>query len=431
MKRVNLVAAACIAVWAVPAFAAEITYGVEVGVGTSDNIRRVPDGEESETILTTGLELAVLREEGRLHANMDIDLAYFDYQDNAYDGEVTGIANADLRYLFVPGRFEWVLIDSFGQSELDPFAASTPDNRENVNYFTTGPDFTARLGSAGSLTLFGRYSATEFQESDFDDERLLGGLSFGRELSSRSEVSVNATAERVEFDDQTAGSNYDRQSAFLRYDIEGARTTVGIEAGYTEIHDNDTTSSSPLFELDISRNLSQRSTLTFNGGVRSSDASTALRGGIEAGGGAPTGPDQVSSTDPFETRYASLGWEYAALRTQFQLSAGYEANEYETDGSLDRTRNVFTASASRNITPRLTLRAQGSIRSSDFDATDQDDDETQIGLYLSWNASGRVFVEFEVEEFSRDSSNDLTEYDETRAFLRLAWRNSGGAAGAR
>jgi len=431
MKYQAVTAAIVAALCATSANAAEFHYGAEVGVGTSDNIRRVPTAEESETILTTGIELAILRNEGRLHADVDVDLSYYDYQDNAYDGEVTGMANADLRYLFVPGRFEWVLVDSFGQSELDPFAASTPDNRENINYFTTGPDITARIGSAGSLTLFGRYSATQFEESDFDDERLLGGLSFARELSARSNVSLNATAERVEFDDETVGSNYDRQSAFLRYEIEGARTTIAAEAGYTEIHDNDSTSSSPLFELDISRNLSPRSVLNFSGGIRSSDASSALRAGSELGGGFPGGPDQVSSTDPFETRQVSLGWNFTTPRTQLDLSAGYEEDRYESSSLLDRERRNYRASVSRQLTPRLTLRAQGSLIESDYSSADASDDETQLGLYLSWNATGRFFIEAEVENFNRDSSNPLTEFDETRAFLRFAWRSSRGASGAR
>ncbi len=272
MNRTIVAAAAAAALSASVAGAAELEYGFEVGIGNSDNIRRVPTGEESETILTTGADLAWLREEGRLHADVDLDLSYFDYQDNSYQGEVTGMANADLRFLFVPGRFEWVLLDSFGQSQLDPFSAVTPDNRENVNYVTTGPDFTMRLGSAGSLTLFGRYSATQFEDTNFDDQRLLGGIGFGRELSQRSSLSVNATTESVEFDDTGVGTDYDRRSAFLRYDVDGARTTIGAEAGYTEVESNGNTNSSPLFEVDISRELSERSMLTLRGGVRSSDA---------------------------------------------------------------------------------------------------------------------------------------------------------------
>jgi hypothetical protein len=361
---------------------------------------------------------------------VDVDLSYIDYQDGSYDSEVTGIANADLRYLFVPGRFEWVLVESFGQAELDPFAASTPDNRENVNFITTGPDLTVRLGSAAYMTLLGRYSATQFEESNFDDERLLGGLTIGRELSARSDLSLNVTVESVEFDDPLFGTDYYRRSAFLRYDVEGARTTLGLEAGYTEIDRGDVTSNSPLFALDISRTVSARSVLTLSAGVRSSDAASALRadGG---GGGIPGGPDQTSSTDPFETRHVSIGWQFTTPRTQFSLSAGHEEDAYETTTLLDAEREIYQVMASRELTPRLSLRAQGSLFSSSFDVADQDDDETQLGLTLSWNATGRFFVDLELQHFNRDSSNPLTEYDETRAFLRFAWRNTRGTSGAR
>jgi hypothetical protein len=428
MNRMTI-AAALAAMTVTAAGAAELEYGVEAGVGTSDNIRRVPTGEESETILTTGVDLALLREEGKLHADVNLDLSYLDYQDSSYDGEVTGMANADLRFLFVPGRFEWSLTDSFGQSQLDPFAAVTPDNRENVNYLTTGPDLTLRLGSAGSLTIFGRYSATQFEESSFDDDRLLGGLSFGREFSARSSLSLNATVERVEFDDQTAGSDYDRQSAFLRYDARGARTTIGAEAGYTEIHDNGATNSSPLFELDVTRNLSERSTLSLRGGIRSSDAASALRDGNITGGGIPGRPAQVSTTDTFETRHAALGWQFSAQRTRFELSAGNEEDRYDSATQLDRDRRYYRASVSRQVTPRFDVRLTASLLSSDYDTAGQGDDETQYGAYFTWNVSGRLYLLLDAEHFSRDSSNLLSEFDETRAFLRLAWRSVGGGPG--
>ena len=35
--------------------------------------------------------------------------------------------------------------DNFGQVLDDPFQPATPDNRENINYLTTGPDLTFAL----------------------------------------------------------------------------------------------------------------------------------------------------------------------------------------------------------------------------------------------------------------------------------------------
>lgn len=407
--------------------AAELEYGFEVGVGTTDNIQRVPVAEQSETILTTGLDFTLLREEGRLHADVDLDLSYFEYQDDTYGGEVVGMAQADLRYLFVPGRFEWVLLDSFGQSVIDPFSPVTPDNRENFNYVTTGPDFTMRLGSAGSLTLFGRYSATQFEDSNLDDERLLAGVSFGRELSARSSLSLNVTSETIEFDDPLAGTDFDRRSAFLRYETEGARTRIAAEAGYTELEFDGPvgTSSSPLFELEISRDVSARSSLTLRGAIESSDASTALRGG-EIGGGFP---GQVSTGDPFETRHLSLGWNFAAQRTDLFVSVGYEEEGYETTTLLDRERQLYQALVSRRITPRFSIRAQALHYRTDFSFASQEDDETQLGLAFDWNLAGRLYLLLDLEQFERNSTNPLSEFDEQRAFLRLAWRSSGAPGG--
>lgn len=404
--------------------AAELEYGFEAGVGTTDNIRRAPVGEQDETILTAGVDFALTREEGRMHADVDVDLSYFDYEDETYGGEVTGMAQADLRFLIVPGRFEWVLLDSFGQSQLDPFVPVTPDNLENFNYATTGPDVTLRLGSTGRITLFGRYSETQFEDSGLDDERLLGGLSLGRELSPRSEISLNATSERVEFDDPALAGGYDRQSAFIRYETEGARTNIGVEAGYTELHDNGSTNSSPLFEIEVSRELSARTSLTLRGTVRSSDASTALRGG-EVGGGFPGVPEQVSTADPFETSQVSLGWNFVAQRTSVFLSATHDESRYESATSLDRQRQLYQALIRRQFTPRVSVAAQASHATTDYDSALQEDDDTQFGLSLSWNFTGRLFLDFSVNQFERDSTNPLTDFEETRAFVRLAWRSAG------
>ncbi len=113
------------------------------------------------------------------------------------------------------------------------------------------------------------------------------------------------------------------------------------------------------------------------------------------------------------------------------MSAGFEEDRHHTVSFFDRDRLYLQASASRDITPRFNARVQASLYSSDYDSAAQDDDETQYGIYLSWNVSGRLYILLDGEHFNRDSSNLLSEYDETRAFLRLAWRNTGGGSGAR
>jgi hypothetical protein len=413
------------------AAAVEYEYSVTAGAGSSDNITRVPAGEIEEDVTTAGLDLRLTTQERRLDVDLDIDLAYIDYRDNTFESDVTGIAEANIRYKIVPESLEWVFTNSYGQVTLAPFEAQTPETLENINYFTTGPDLTFRLGSFGSLRVLGRYSTTSYEESEFDDERILGGLSLGRELSGRGILSINGTTERVEFDDSDFGSNYDRHSIFLGYEIESARTRLRAEAGYSVIHDLGTSGGSPLFELDVTRDISRRSVLTFLAGIGSSDAASAVRADNVFGGGTPSRPEQVSTTDPFESTYAMLGWRFRAARTSFAISASYVEDIYETLSELDRAGSFFFASVERQLTGRFSIRAEGSIDNSDYRTIDQDDEETRLGLYLTWNISGRLYFEVYGENYDRTSTNPLSVYDETRVFATLSWRDQGGVSAAR
>jgi hypothetical protein len=415
----------------VGATALEYEYSVAAGAGTSDNVTRVPTGEIEEDLTTAGLELTLTSREHRYDADIDAALSFIDYRNDTFESDVAGAAELGFRYRFVPESFEWVITDSFGQATFEPFEAQTPETLENVNYFTTGPEGVFRLGSVGQLRALARYSMTSYEESGFDDERILGGLSLGRELSSRGTLSVNATTERVEFDDPELGSNYDRHSAYLGYEIESARTRVRAEAGYSEIHDVGDSSGSPLFGLEIAREISQYSLLTFAAGVGSSDAAEAMRFDNVLGGITPGRPEQVSSTDPFESTYATLHWQFRAPRTTIALSANYVDDAYETLSELDRVGSFLFASVERQLTNRFSVRAEGSIDNSDYQTIDQDDEETRLGVYVTWNIGGRLYLELYGENFDRTSTNDLSEYEETRVFATLSWRDQGGMATAR
>jgi hypothetical protein len=431
---IKLAVAACgiaAMLMSVGAAALEYEYSVSAGAGTSDNVTRVPANQIEEDLTTGGLDLRLTSQERKYEADIYADLNYIEYRNDTYESDVAGSAELGFRYMFVPDGFEWVITNSFGQGTTEPFEAQTPETLENINYFTTGPDGVVRLGSFGNLRALARYSRTDYEESDFNDERILGGLSLGRELSGRGVLSINATTERVEFNEPELGSDYDRHSAYLGYEIESARMHVRAEAGYSEIHDFGDSSGSPLFGLEIARDVSPNSVLTFAAGIGSSDAAEAMRFDNVLGGSTPGRPQQVSSADPFESTYATLHWRFRATRTTVSVSANYVEDVYETLSELDRAGGFLYASVERQLTNRFSVRAEGTIDSTDYQTVDQDDEETRFGLYLTWNVMGGLYFEIYGENYDRTSTNNLTEYDETRVFATLSWRDQGGVSGAR
>jgi hypothetical protein len=401
---------------------AELDYSVEAGVGHSDNISRVPAGEIDETIATAGVDLTWNTSRPRLEGEATVDLSYFDYLDNTFGSEVVGTADGSAVFALVPNRLTWLVQDSFGQARGDPFAPVSPENRENVNYFTTGPDLILGLGATGQMRLFGRYSVSAYERSPLDAERLTGGLALARQLSARSEIAFNAVTEQVRFDEEF-NTDQDRDSLFLSYSLTGGRTRVQAEAGYTWLEFEDgRESDGALLRVSLNREVSAASSVWLTLGSQLTDAADALRASVSgpiAGGGAGA---ITSTSDPFEKRSVSAGWTFHRNRTGIDIGVAWDEDEYETQSQFDRTSLVWNASFERNLSPRVTAGVLASLTDEEFDTTGQTADELRYGATLNWQFARTFGLRLLAERYDRDSSDPAGEFVENRVFLTLFYQ---------
>lgn len=398
---------------------ADLTYGVEAGLGYSDNIQRVDTAETDEKIGTLGLDLSWFEDTQRLDADVLVDLSYFEYLDDTFDSEVIGVADGFVSLGIIPERFTWMIQDTYGQAQTDPFAPITPDNREDINFFTTGPDLTLRFGSAVSARMFGRYSVTTYEESPLDAERTSAGATLTYQLSQRSSTALSAVREQIDLD--AAGSpDYDRDSAFVSYTLTGARTDIALDLGYTWVDPSDGEETGGLLaDLSISRDLSESSTLRLEIGSHFSDAGESLRGALA--GGAVGGADITASGDPFESRSAFLRWTFARNRTGASLGAGRYEDEYETQTLLDRTRTAYEASVSRRLTQDVEIEFVALLNDEEFENTGLTSEELNVLARCSWNFGRRMGLALSLERADRNTSDGVGEYTENRAFLTLTY----------
>ncbi|MET0535980.1 MAG: hypothetical protein ABW171_17320 [Steroidobacter sp.] len=409
---------------------AEVTGVAEAGVGYSDNIGRVPANETDETIGTVGLELDWTERTRRIRGDAVADLSYFEYLDNTYDSELLGTANGSLALGIVPETFQWVFQDTFGQAQADPFSPMSPENREDLNYFSTGPDLTVRLGSTGFGRVFGRWSNTNYEDSPLDADRTTAGVAVGRRASSRSEVSLNAVTESVDFDNPL-NTDFDRDSVFLGWDLDASRTNINAQVGYTWLQrDGDDETGNALLDLVITRDISASSVLALTLGTQLGDAGDSLRtqlqGDVVGGGG------QITATaDPFESRVASLEWRYGRGRTGFSLGVAWNDQDYESATLFDRTRFSYTASFSRQLASTVDFEIRGALEKEEFDNVALDTDETRLAAILNWRAWRTLGLRLTAERYDRDTSNGTGEYQENRAFLTLAYYWGGAEASRR
>jgi hypothetical protein len=406
---------------------ADLRYGVSAGVGHSSNIERTDDAEISESIASVGLDLDWNAASRRLEGEAALDLQYLEYLDDTFESELSGTADASLQLSFVPERFGWSIQDSFGQATSDPFSPSTPDNRENINFFSTGPTLSLRLGEVGMLRVLGQWSLVDYEESLLDGERRTYGLSLERRPSARSLLSLNAVVDDVLFDD-TPGSDYQRSSAYLGYEIEGGRTELTTSLGYSKIEfDSGASDDGLLASLVVSRRMSSNSTLDLRVGTQLMDAADALRefaGGGLGGGGVQSGI--AASAEPFENREIALAYHLSRRRTDVMLSAARNQNRYVENAALDRDRTVYSATVTRVFRQRLNLSLIASRTDDEFLASSVDAEELNYGAILQWQLSPSLSLRATLDRFERDTSSGLGEYGENRAWLSLRWQRPGG-----
>jgi putative beta-barrel porin BBP2 len=394
------------------------SFAFITGVSNTDNIGRTPDNEVSETILTAGILVDVEHQTSRLESSLNGRVEYFEYMDDTYDGEIVGRLDGRARVALMPGRIFWNFDDSFGQEQVDRFEPATPANRENINYFSTGPDFDFHFGQSWFTEIGARYVLVDYELSDLDAQRGIATAGFGRELSDQSRVSLNAGIERIEFDDDTV-LDYDRRTAYLRYEVSGSRTDFKIDAGGSEVDDGETTSGG-LFRVEITRRMSSTAELKLSGGQQITDSADSFRDRpLRASDFEPTSP-ATQSTGPFERRNLDLSFSMERNRTGIELGLRYDDDDYLRETGLDVVRKEIGLAVKRQLTPTFSGRVFGSFDSNDYDEADIDYDDMRYGLGVEWRATRHIGLDLSVEHVERDSDT-VADYDEDRITLNLAW----------
>ena len=436
--------------------AERLFYGADAGLGETDNVTLAPNNKVTQTIATVDADFDVRRRSSRLDVDAKGYFYDFQYLQGAYGNELLGRFDGVAHFALIPQRITWVLQDDYGQAALDPFVATTPGNHEDVNYVSTGPDFALRLGGTGFLDANVRIARAIYQTSPFNSNRILGSLAAGLKLSPRSTISLNGAAERVLFDNTVVNGDFSRTSAYLRYEIEGARTGISLDLGETKISQNASagtstivinangkpisvpvtipqnayTTTGPLARISLTRTLSSDARVTVSGGrelIDGTSSFTSIRGG--ALGVVGTASPLLTSSS-YTSTFAAAAWQYRRNRTKIGFSANWEKDVYLSQAQFDVKRIGAEVNVSRKLSRAFGVQVLGRYGKSDYPNPDfillaggspKFDDEL-VAAILSWRHGRALEVRFRAEHSARTTHGAGAGYGENRLFLTVGYR---------
>jgi hypothetical protein len=396
------------------------------GALVSDNIGKAVDADaESQTQLELGLNANMRVERERLAASLAADLRYQTGRDDAVGNELAGGLTATADYHLLSDRLSWSVQDNFAQALVNAIDVASPQNTQNVNVITTGPRVVMPLGTRTSVALEGGATNVWYQESDFGNNRLIGGVSLLRQLGAGSQLSLNGQAESVKYSDLPQSADYDIKSAYLGWTARGVKTTLHLDAGYTQLSQDTGNTSGARFLLDITRRLNARTELKLDAGRSFGNSADNLRGDQSIRGvSANSRPDAVSA-DPMRADVVSAAWRFGSSRSSAALRADWRRENHSRQTEYNHTETRGDAEVGRVLGPRLSIELRGGYSVSKYNLSDVRFSEWEVGAGATWRANAALSIGLRLSHSmgTGDTSKGLgtRDYTENRGELRLAY----------
>jgi len=394
-------------------------YDVQLWATHSDNIQREPGGT-GDTIGIAELGFVWHDRAPWLDSDIDLDLAHEHYFQNSYGDDTIGEFIGQ-EHLKLGDILAWDFVDNFGQARIDPLAPITPANRENINYFATGPKLALPLGAQTQLNATAQYGTVYYQRTPLDNTRLTGVLGLQHDISPLSNISINVKDERIDFKDDQQNPDYTRQEAFARFETKGSRTELGVDLGYGSLDLPGFHASSPVGHLELTRRLSANSTIGIELGHDYSDGADWFRAVQALGGAGLTTLSALQAGAPFIHTYGTLAWNFQLARTTVAFNASYFRNRYQEDATLNNELTVVNARVDRRVTPMVDLALTEYLVRQQFDSSDETATEADTGLQLTWHVGEHVSVYLSYFLDKANSNVRADSFTENRVSLIIGW----------
>jgi Putative beta-barrel porin 2 len=402
--------------------ATEPGYQVSVGVIETDNVQRLPSGGSSNTIFEQEANFTWHEQRPVLNADIEADLSHLTYVPRAFSDEVIGNFIGSARVAMVPQYLFWNISDNFGQGVTDPTQAVTPLNRENINFFSTGPQALLPLSSVDILDLNGTYGRASYQDSPLNSQRFGGGGGYIHMLSAAAEISVNVHQERIDYSNDTLNPDYNLQEAFGHFGIKGQRTTLGIDAGYDRVTGlAGLSSGGVLGRIQLSRKVSASSTVSLSVGRQFSDSVGAFQMSQVLGGANLNTQQTVQVGGPFNMTFITGGWNFLHNRTQFGVEVSHFRDTYVENALSDDNRTEVSLHISRLLRPTVRLAISEFLDRQVFENQPGTATDSTTDMRLTWQMSRRISMTFAYDHARRTSDVAASQFTQNTVWVSIGY----------
>jgi hypothetical protein len=280
------------------------------------------------------------------------------------------------------------------------------------------------VGAQNRLNFGARYLRTDYEHSPFDSTTSLAQVGFEREMSSVNSLSVNARFQKVDYETNVFGSDYDQDDAFVRYEANGARTKITADLGYSELkRDVGDDSGNWLLRLSALRQVSTASNVSLDAGREYANSGTAFAS-LQGSGPITLDPTAGRQTpEPFLRNHAALAWTFQRRLTTFSVRAGIEDQNFAFNDFLDQKFTTLGVNYVRYLSAATNLQLEVGRIHGDFRLNGAQYSDINAGATFVWGMTRTLNLALTYHYADRNGDALTGNFTENRMMLSISFRH--------
>jgi len=402
--------------------AADVSFGLDFILAKHDNVNLDLISAGDEWVSTITGTIGVIENSPNLIADVNASVSVLNYKnDPSQDTTELDLALNTL-WIVNPNRFEWLVSDVYTQTLINPLLSDSQSNREDINIFTTGPNYYLRLNSRHNINFDARFENIYYSSTNGDSDRISTALGWVYRVNSAVTNSLIAEFATLDYKDNTL-NDYGRNDLFVRVAYQRGRNRFIAEAGVTKLEfESQGDFSEPRYLLSIQNQRTTNSDifLEFSHSI-SDEATEILDDALDPQTDSPT-PTSVG-TDIFLEDNINIRYNKTTNRFGFFAEIEGVKRNYATQDLLDMHSFQVSIQPTINFSQTASLNLEAMQLTTLYDNSILDREDVDTTYILSYNNSfsRNLRWSLSVETEQRKSTVPLFDYEDNRILATLSY----------
>ena len=402
--------------------AADVSFGLDFILAKHDNVNLDLISAGDEWVNTITGTIGVIENSSNLIADVNASVSVLNYKNDP--SQDTTELNLALNTLWIvnPNRFEWLVSDVYTQTLINPLLSDSQSNREDINIFTTGPNYYLRLNSQHNINFDARFENIYYSSTNGDSDRISTALGWEYRVNSTLTNSLIAEFATLDYKDNTL-NDYGRNDLFVRVAYQRGRNRFIAEAGVTKLEfESQDDFSEPRYLLSIQNQRTVNSDIFLEFSHRISDEATEIIDDALDPLADSATPTSVG-TDIFLEDNINIRYNKTTNRFGFFAEIEGVKRNYATQDQLDIHSFQVSIQPTINFSQTASLNLEAMQLTTLYDNSILDREDVDTTYILSYNNSfsRNLRWSLSVETEQRKSTVPLFDYEDNRILATLSY----------